>query len=152
MKFEEMCRLITKGERGFAYRRSYPDITTLVGLGPSKGGMIMFYYDHNQQAIPFVINNDIVSAEDWEVCDEYEDRFNIRNFMTMPKAKEFLLEVYDFYNSANPSHDMPESFSTIEYKRRMSEAGGLRLLYPDMNAKRIMITDLGYDLIKQLDK
>lgn len=152
MKFEDMCKMITSGDRAYAYRRSYPDITTLVGLGQTKGGLIMYYFDRGVPQIPFYVNKDVVDATDWEVCDEVTDRFCIKQYMTMPKVKEFLLDVYDFYNSGNPTDVLPNQFKTNEYVRRMHEAVELGIFHPDKNIKQMVITDIGYDLIKQIDQ
>lgn len=132
-----------------AYRKGWQDIATNVRVTEDKkGNQILVYYHLNQAQIPVPITKDVIDCDDWVCIDDITERFSIRNFMTMPKARDFLLAIQKYMNGTKDT--IPEEFHTMEFKLRMDEAVGLRLLHPDYNSGRIVITDIGYDLINQL--
>lgn len=150
MDFQEMCIKLFDREYLMAYRKGWPDIVTNVRVTEDKkGNQILVYYRLNQAQIPVPVTKEVIDCDDWVCTDDINDRFSIRSFMTMPKAKEFMLDVKKYMDS--PRDRIPEEFHTLEYKLRMDEAVALRLLHADYNAGRIAITDIGYDLIGQIE-
>ena len=149
MDFQEMCIKLFDREHMMAYRKGWQDITTNVRVTEDKkGNQILVYYHLNQAQIPVPVTKELIDCDDWVCIDDITDRFSIRNFMTMPKAREFLKSIETYMNGTKDT--IPEEFHTVEYKLRMDEAVALRLLHPDYNSGRIVITDIGYDLMNQL--
>lgn len=149
MEFMDMCYELFDNRHAMAYRKSWVDIVTNVRISKDKNGTgILTYYNLNKAQIPFVVTKEEIEADDWVCIDDIEDRFCIKNYMQMPMAKEFLSDVDKFMKDQADG----EAFKNMPmtYKLRMEEAIALRLLYPDYQHGRIIITDIGYDLIKQL--
>lgn len=152
MKFTEMCEEILNGNHRMAIRKSYPTLTTTVRVNPNPtAGDILYYYEANEPQIPFVLTKELFESDDWEVFDDYTERFNIQEFMRMPHAKEFLRELYDSINSTDWNGRFTKAFTDKEgYANRFQEAVQLNILYPNRKKGTLTFTDIGYDIMKTL--
>lgn len=149
MRFDEMCIKLFDNDYKMAYRRGWGDISTTVRVVQDKRSKrgVLTYFDLNEAKIPVIVTKDTVDSDDWVCTNELSERFSIKEFMKMPSAKEFLKDIHGYINGTG-NLDV-RNISEV-YKLRMDEAVKLRLMHVDFAHGKLMMTDIGYDLVKQI--